>query len=176
MKYDFIYVGEITNRRIEKLIQVFTNGKLRDRSILIVSRNYSAIQKKFERFGNIFFTGPVEHQQVRHLLSSAKFGMNYIPNFEPFNRQTSTKLIEYAAARLPIITTNYPWLKNFKEKYGGKYFVMNDDLSNVDWKSIQSFPYAYPNLTEWTWQRQISHSGVLEFLQSRFPGINLISS
>jgi len=175
-KFDFIYIGELANRRIEPILELFSTGKLSRRNILILSKNYDQLQSKYRQFNNILFRGPVEPGEVVQYLLQSRFGLNIIPNESPFNQQTSTKLLEYTAAKLPIVSSDYSWIKKFQEQYGGQYYFMKDDLSNLNWEEINSFSYSWAELSKWTWEYQIGRSGVLEFLESKFPFLNLTSS
>ncbi|MFT3936058.1 MAG: hypothetical protein QM726_20675 [Chitinophagaceae bacterium] len=170
-KNDFIYIGETSaKRKIDTLLMPFAGGKLRDRNILIVSKKYEALQKQFSKFPNIKFEGPVKHDDIKNLLLASRYAINYIPNQEPFNKQTSTKFLEYAATRTPIVSTEYEWLSEFKKKFGGNYFYLKPDLSNLNWGAVNDFNYSFPDLSEWTWEKQITQSGVLDFLKLKLPG------
>jgi hypothetical protein len=46
---------------------------------------------------------------------------------------------------------------------------LKDDLTNFTWDNINQFDYAFPDLSELTWENQIKRSGVLEFLSAKFP-------
>jgi hypothetical protein len=116
--------------------------------------------------------GPVAPSEVRNYISSSKFAINYIPDIEPFNKQTSTKLLEYTACKVPVVSTRYQWVESFQQQFGGDYFYLNDDLSNFTWEEVTNFKYSFPDLSGWTWESQIRKSGILKFLSSRFPGIN----
>lgn len=168
-EFDFIYVGEIRSRRLDPVFDCFSAGKLSNKSLLILSRNYESMAKKLRNYLNIQFKGPVAPGEVAAYIRRSHFGINYIPNIPPFNQQTSTKFLEYAANRVPIITTKYPWVENFESKQGGRYFYLKDDLSNFTWDAVNDFQYEFPDLSEWTWEYQIKKSGILEFLSSRFP-------
>lgn len=175
-EFDFIYVGEIRNREIHYLLDVFSQGALHGRSILIISRNYESIRRKYQAFDNIIFKGPLAHEQIRSYINKASFAINYMPDEEPFNRQTSTKLLEYAACGIPIITSDYHWMRNFEFQYGGRYFYLENDLSNFTWDAVQTFAYSFPDLSDWTWEKQIRNSGVLVLLEQQFRGLNLTAS
>jgi len=168
--YDFIYIGEIASSRrgFGRWITAFTEGALKDKTLLVVSKSYERIVVELSQYRNIQFIGPVPHNQVSELISSARFALNFIPDTEPFNCQTSTKMLEYAAAAVPVITTDYRWVRDFQKKHGGKFFYAAQDLSNFNWISITSFDYQFPDLRDFQWEKQIRNSGVLEFLQSRF--------
>jgi hypothetical protein len=62
-------------------------------------------------------------------------------------------------------------VEEFEKNEGGRYFYLNNDLRNFNWENISAFSYEFPDLKEWTWDKQIRQSGVLEFLQSIFPDL-----
>lgn len=170
--YDFIYVGSVSSEmQIEKLLDCFTKPELKNRSILMLCKNYKDLQNRYRHSSNIIFKGPVAPGEVSNYISQASFAINYKPAIAPHNHQTSTKMLEYAACGIPIITTDFAWVRRFQQQYGGKYFYLSSDLSNLDWEKIKEFQYAFPDLGEWTWEKQIRKSGVLEFLEKKFAGL-----
>jgi hypothetical protein len=62
-------------------------------------------------------------------------------------------------------------VRSFQNNYGGNYFYLQSNLKNFTWENVNSFPYAQPDLSSWTYEKQILKSGVLEFLKSKYPGI-----
>ncbi|MGB8193302.1 MAG: glycosyltransferase [Chitinophagaceae bacterium] len=168
----FIYVGELQHRGIRKLLNAFSEGQMKGFSLLIISKDYENLSRDYRRFSNIRFEGPVPHAEIRTFIADAAFAINFMPDQEPYNRQTSTKLLEYAACGVPVITSDYAWMRAFQEKYGGKYFYLNEDLSNFNWDAVDDFKYAFPDLTDWTWEKQIERSGITNFLRERFTDIN----
>ena len=175
-EFDFIYVGEMRNRRITEMLDLFATGKLKDRSLLLVTKDFAEIAAKYEESTNIIFQGPVKHDEVYELIGKARFGINFIPDEIPFSRQTSTKLLEYAACKLPIITTDYKWVRDFQQQHGGKYFFLSKDLSNFTWDNVTAFEYGNPDLASLTWEKQIIASGLPDFLEQHFPWLNLTDS
>jgi hypothetical protein len=170
-QFDFIYVGEMKGRRLNRLLSCFTTGRLASKTILFLTKDYKRIAESVKQFRNIHFLGPVLADEVNRYIQSSRFGINFIPDIPPFNQQTSTKLLEYAANKVPIITTKYQWVVDFENKYGGNYFYLNNDLSNFTWDDVTAYKYSFPNLSEWTWDFQIKKSGVLKFLASKFPSV-----
>jgi glycosyltransferase involved in cell wall biosynthesis len=167
--YDFIYVGSVSkDMQIEKLLDCFRQPGLKNKSLLMLCKNYGDLQNRYRDFSNIIFKGPVAQDEVSNYISQASFAINYKPAIAPHNHQTSTKMLEYAACGIPIITTDFAWVRGFQQQYGGKYFYLSNDLSNLDWEKIREFQYAFPDLSEWSWVKQIRNSGVLEFLKKKF--------
>jgi len=64
-EFDFVYAGSVhADRKIDKLLECFTREGLRDKSILILSRDYDSLKNRFSASLNIYFKGPVLHQDV----------------------------------------------------------------------------------------------------------------
>ncbi len=172
-EYDFIYTGSAAaDREPEKLLNCFTRNDLQQRSLLFLSSHYERLQQRFGRYPNIIFKGPVPQPSVKDYILRSRFAINYVPDKEPYNRQTSTKILEYAALQVPIISTQYTWLRNWQRDRGGDFFLLNEDLSNLNWEAIHAARYSFPDLGPFTWEKQIRRSGILEFLQSRIPDLD----
>jgi glycosyltransferase involved in cell wall biosynthesis len=169
-EYDFIYTGDVSPiRQPERLLNCFSTGTLKDRSLLVISKNYQQLQAAYQGYRNIVFMGPIPYHDMESYIQKARFGINFMVDMEPFNQQSSTRMLEYAALGLAVVTTRYAWTENFQQHFGGDYFFLEPDLSNFTWENVNKFPYTKPDLSQWTWDKQIRGSGVLEFLQEKFP-------
>ncbi|MBS1948640.1 MAG: hypothetical protein JST47_12820 [Bacteroidetes bacterium] len=164
-EFDFVYAGSVSaDRKINKLLQCFSTGGLKNKSLLVISRHYGQLAKNHQQYSNIRFAGAFAHSQMPVQISRSRFAIDFRVDEEPHNQQTSTKLLEYAALRIPVITSNYKWVRAFQKKCGGNFFYLDEDLSNFTWENISSFAYSFPDLSDWRWENQIRKSGVLEFL------------
>jgi glycosyltransferase involved in cell wall biosynthesis len=171
--FDFIYCGNMgSERKLDILLRVFEKGKLRQHSILLLGNDENNLANTFAGCKNIFFQPAVPWEEVPAWLSKARYAVNYIPDEEPFNAQSSTKFLEYAAMKMPVISSNYYWISEFQERYSGNYFLLKEDLSNMTWDRIIGFPYEFPNLTSWRWEERIRASGILDFLRQSEAGQN----
>jgi glycosyltransferase involved in cell wall biosynthesis len=169
-EYDFVYTGDLSPiRQPERLLNCFSTGALKVRSLLIISTGYEGLQALYKDYHNIVFMGPLPYNSMDSYIQKARFGINYVVDTEPFNQQTSAKLLEYAALGLPVITTRYAWMERFQQHYGGDYFYLEQNFENFTWENVTGFSYSSPDLSNWTWERQIQTCGVLEFLRSKFP-------
>jgi glycosyltransferase involved in cell wall biosynthesis len=164
-EYDFIYTGNLSSQRnLNKLLKVFDQGALRQHSILLLGDDGDGLSKTFGHCKNIFFKAAVPWDEVPAWLARARYAMNFIPDKEPYNAQTPTKFLEYAAMKIPVISTNYYWISEFQERYSGNYFLLKEDLSNMTWDRITGFAFEFPNLENWGWEEKIKSSGILDFL------------
>jgi hypothetical protein len=172
-KYDFVYVGTVDKgRKIEPLFDCFTNGALKDHTLLVITRDYQTLDAMYKNAANITFKGPIPYSDTYAHIQEARFGINYMPDVAPFNQQTSAKFLDYAACQLPVVTSDYAWVRGFQQTYGGNYFFLHPDLENFTWENVNNGMYSQPDLSSWTYEKQILQSGVLEFLESKFFGIS----
>lgn len=170
--YDFVYTGDMSPvRQPELLLNCFSTGAMKDRTLLVIAKEYEQLQEAYSAHKNIVFIGPLPYHDMNTYILKARFGINYMIDKEPFNQQTSTKLLEYAALGMPVISTRYAWVERFQQQYGGNFFYLEPDLSNFTWEQVNNFPYLKPDMQQLTWERQIRRSGVLAFLESKFPEI-----
>jgi glycosyltransferase involved in cell wall biosynthesis len=167
-EYDFIYTGSVkANRKITSLVNRFLQPDMAGRRLLILSRDYESMANRYKLNNNIIFKGPVGREELAQYLNRSRFAINYIPDLEPYNQQTSTKFLEYQQFNLPVITTDYPWLRWFEEKYGGHFFRVDTSLKNMNWEELLSFPFRSGDLSAWIWEKKIAESGVVDWLQEK---------
>ena len=76
----------------------------------------------------IEFAGPIARADVPAALGRARFGLNVTPDVLPFNRQTSVKTLEYAAAGLGIIANRYGWMEQFAADHDVPVLWLDDVL------------------------------------------------
>ncbi|PWT75330.1 MAG: hypothetical protein C5B59_09195 [Bacteroidetes bacterium] len=172
-EFDFIYVGTVDqSRKLDALFRQFSKEDLKEKTLLVLSKNYDLVAKKFSGVRNIYFKGPVDTGEVFRLIRKSRYGINYIPDVLPFNQQTSAKFLDYVACGIPVITTDYAWIRQFRQRRGGNFFFVDKNLEHLTWSEISTFNYADPNVEGLDWNSRIRESGVLEFLQSKFPGLN----
>ena len=84
----------------------------------------------------MIFTGRIKQEEIPQLATKCVYAINYIPNIYPFNIQTSTKLLEYAAMDLKIITTDYWWVRNFELENNMKFYKIDEDFSNFHYAEL----------------------------------------
>jgi hypothetical protein len=172
-EYDFIYCGSVTRdiRFHTILDQFLPSASMAAHNILVLSMNYQQLARQYQGHSNILFKGPVKQEEVGQYLQKARFAINYKPDIEPHNHQTVTKLLEYAACRIPILTSDLAWVRSFEQQYGGRFFYFAPDFSNFTMQVLEQFPFQFPDMSSWTWEQQLRQSGVLEFLSTRFPDV-----
>ena len=164
--FDFVYVGNMDNdRSIGRLLNKVAY-EFKSSSILLIGQPTDDLYSKYKKFGNIKFTGKVLYCDVPQLASQAEYAINYIPNKYPYNLQTSTKLLEYVAMTLKVITTNYQWVSQFEQERNMRFFKVSEDLHELDMKKLQQFQFVNGNVDDLCWSNIIKKSGIEKALKS----------
>lgn len=171
-EYDFIYVGTVDpSRKLHKLLDLFTQSPLNQSSLLIVSKNYDILQKKYQSHRNIKFEGPISTEEVAQRIHASRYAINYIPEVYPFNIQASTKFLEYAACEVPILTTHSNWLREFERDFGGNYYYFNDKQPYFIIDDLIRYKFSAPSVKSLEWENCIEQSGILKVLFQKVPDL-----
>lgn len=163
-EYDFVYVGNVSRERnIHKLLDKFKTD-IRTMTLLVIGEVPAEVYKRYKAATHIIFSGRIDYYEVPKLAARARYGINYIENKLPYSMQTATKLLEYCALGLPVITTSYEWVNLFEQKQDARFYRVDENLNNFDIKAIQTFSYKIPNVEAHKWRNIIDRSGVYDIL------------
>ena len=159
--YDFVYVGSMSkDREIFRLLNhLKKDGKA---GILLVGQPPDDLYNAYKKYSNIVFSGKVPYKDVPDLVMKAEYAVNYIPNKYPFNIQTSTKLLEYAAMGMKIVTTSYGWVNRFEAERGMRFFHLHEDCSNLSLEALESFSFKTNDISDLQWENILDNSGLRE--------------
>ncbi|OEF10071.1 hypothetical protein A1Q5_14035 [Aliivibrio logei 5S-186] len=161
-EYDFVYCGSLgNNRNIDELFLLFSEGVLKDKTLLIIGEANKDLIEKYSS-NKVIFYGRVDYKCVPEILCKAKCAINYIPNIYPFNLQTSTKLLEYLSCNLPVLSTKYKWVESFKEKEKAPILFIDSDFTIKSLDDFLGGELYFPNMDKYLWDEIISESKVFE--------------
>jgi len=149
-KFDLVYLGEMS--RLLAFIPVLQAIHAAGRSLLLVGDVPAELQIHLPP--NVTYTGRVEHAQVPRYLRRARFGLNLVPNATPFRQQTSTKVLEYCAVGLRVVSNAYPWVRYFMAQHKANFYLLNDDapsLATSFGKALDAYPYEVPDVRALEW-------------------------
>ena len=163
-EFDFVYCGSLyRDRSVIEFLRFCAYGKTMGK-VLVVGDVTPEDATDLGRSGQVTFTGRIPYHQVPDVLCTARFGLNIIPDIYPYHIQTSTKILEYAAIGLPIISNSYPWVRQFEQERGGRFFYLPKDLNRLTLRDIETFDFATPDVSDLRWSYVIERSGVFDFL------------
>jgi len=164
-EYDFVYVGAMgSGRGTADALKPFTTT-LKDNTILLIGNPTNELYKSFKDYKNIIFSGALPYHEVPLLASKAEYGLNYMPDVYPFNLQASTKLLEYCALDLKIVTTDYTWVNNFERKTQGRFFKLQRNLANLTMTNLNSFEFVTPDVSYLEWNLLLERVKLMEFIK-----------
>nr|WP_314262445.1 hypothetical protein [uncultured Devosia sp.] len=157
--YDIIYAGSVRGRTglILKLNALGEMGC----TVLLVGE--VSPEDKSHLHKNIVLTGRVSRPELPGLYSQARFGLNFTPDVYPFNRQTSTKTLEYLASGLGIISTRGQWVEQFARDRGAN-IVWLDDLKTIN--QLNDFVISPVSVRDLSWENVLVNSQLDTFLRA----------
>jgi glycosyltransferase involved in cell wall biosynthesis len=138
-EFDLVYLGEM--RRLLHFVPLLhTLGKA-GLSLLLVGDVPAALQQRLSALGHIQSTGRVPQDQVPAQLLRARAGLNLMPDVLPVSEQTSTKLLEYLALGLPVISNPYAWAQRTALAHAGRVQLLGVQASAAQWQAaVQGLP------------------------------------
>lgn len=163
-EYDLVYAGSITaDRGVAAALESICD-RLTDLRLLVVGDVPVDVRERYSRKGNIDFIGRVPYSDVPEQMARARAGLNIIPDRYPFNLQASTKLLEYCALNMNIVSTRYGWVEQFSNARNAEFLWVKPDLSDLTAKRLNEFQFITPDVSDLEWNRVIDASGVFESL------------
>jgi glycosyltransferase involved in cell wall biosynthesis len=151
-EFDLVYLGEMN--RLLPFVPLLQSIHDAGRTLLLVGDVPEALRVQLPV--SVMCTGRVPHVDVPGHLRRARFGLNLVGNIEPYNQQTSTKLLEYCAVGLPVVSNDYAWVRYFAAHYQGNFHLLRDDPSS--WQlsfgdALEAYPYVVPDVRELAWPK-----------------------
>ena len=148
--FDLVYLGEMT--RLQPFMPVLQSIHQAGRTLLLVGDVPEHIQAQLP--ANVSISGRVAHADVPTQLRRARYGLNLVSNITPYNQQTSTKLLEYCAVGLPVVSNDYPWVRYFASRHQGNFHMLSDNPNT--WapsfgEALEAYPYQVPDLQDMRW-------------------------
>ncbi len=149
-EFDLVYLGEMT--RLQPFLPVLQSIHQAGRRLLLVGEVPQHIQAQLPP--HVTVSGRVPHADVPTQLRRARFGLNLVSNIAPYNQQTSTKLLEYCAVGLPVVSNDYPWVRLFAARHHANFHLLSDNPNS--WlpsfgEALDAYPYQVPDLRDMQW-------------------------
>lgn len=165
-EFDFVYSGSLNRGKVIYSMLNHFKENMKDSRLLVVGSVPDDIHNHFGSTPNIHFTGRLRYEDVPHAITRARYGLNIMPDIYPFNVQTSTKVLEYCAAGLPIISTDYQWIRDFEQQSGGRFLYCSPDFHSLSLETVNKHSFHVPDVTTYNWDQILLKSRVFDFLSS----------
>lgn len=150
-KYDVVYCGSYREGVCDAIKKLADLGL----TVAVVGAKINFKHDLITSFGR---KKPTE---ARRIIAQAKYGLNYTPDVFPLNIQDSTKIIEYCAAGLGVITNRYHWVDKFEKDRSAKFLDIGC-ITNADF--VHSYNFVTPDVSDLEWDKLIKSSGIVNFI------------
>jgi glycosyltransferase involved in cell wall biosynthesis len=163
-EYDFVYAGSLyRGPEVLNILEYFAQ-RLKNATLLIVGTAHPDLVEKYKNAPNITFAGRVHYNEVAQWMAKGRIGLNLMPDIYPYNLQTATKVLEYCAVGLPIVSSRYRWMEQFVGKKDSAVFWLKPDFSNLTLEAVQDFPFVVPDVSNRRWDTVIGNSRIFDFI------------
>ena len=116
--HELVYLGEMGRlRAFLPTLRAISQAGLR---LLLVGQLPTDLQADLRALPGITCTGRVPQSDVPAQLLRARAGLNLMPARLPLTMQTSTKVLEYLAVGLPVLSNDYPWARKLAVQMAGQ--------------------------------------------------------
>ncbi len=162
-EFDLVYLGEM-NRLLPfvPLLQAIHNA---GRSLLLVGDVPDTLREQLDP--SVSYTGRVPYVKVPQQLRRARFGLNLVSDIAPYNQQTSTKLVEYCAVGLPVVSNDYTWVRYFATHYQGNFHLLRNEPNSWEpsfGEALEAYPYVVPDVQELAWDKLLGKLAIWKHL------------
>lgn len=154
-EFDLVYLGEMN--RLLPFVPMLHSIHAAGRRLLLIGDVPEALQAQLP--ASVTCTGRVPHTYVPEQLRRARFGLNLVSNVEPYNQQTSTKLLEYCAVGLPVVSNDYAWVRYFAAQHQGNFLLLRAEPSSWETnfgEALDVFPYVVPDVQALAWPQVLA--------------------
>lgn len=158
-EFDAVYLGEMS-----RLLHFLPLLKTLDKAgitLLLVGDVPATLQAALQGLQHIQATGRVPQPEVPQQLLRARCGLNLMPDVLPLSEQTATKMLEYLAVGLPVISNPYAWAQRTALAHPGRVQWVNVEAPEKSWQqALQHVPALQSDrrhLQGLTWQAQLQH-------------------
>ena len=162
-EFDMVYLGDMV--RLRHFLPVFEGLEQAGMRTLLIGSMPAPLQRQFQAFKHITVTGKVAHHEVPAQLRRARCALNLVPDQIPYSEQTSTKLLEYCAIGLPVISTDYRWVRNFAASNKAAIAYLPDQTSVSTYadffrktRDMASMPS--PDMGGWAWPHTLARLNI----------------
>ena len=156
-EFDLVYLGEMSRlMQFVPALQAINAAGLR---LLLIGQIPPELHTVIERLQHIHTSGRIAQDDVPAQLLRARVGLNLVPHVLPLSAQTSTKMLEYLAVGLPVISSRSAWAEHFATEHPGRVRLLITLASAQSWLQAvgqMPAPEAYrQHLQHLTWDAQL---------------------
>jgi glycosyltransferase involved in cell wall biosynthesis len=163
VRYDVVYAGSISGRPglLETILTLARSGL----SVGVAGNATREVAARMAHEPGVEFVGLIAIDDVPEFVAMGRCGLNYCPDVYPLNRQTSTKVVEYLVAGVPIISNTYSWIDEHAGEHGYSYVPIDRVARRSDIDRLEGGTLSREAAERFTWGRVLEDSDFVAFLQ-----------
>jgi hypothetical protein len=158
-EYDLVYAGYERSGLLHTIRQFANMGY----GILVIGAFSKAFRQSLAGQKRVVFAGRLSQEEIPALFRICRMGLNLTPDVYPYQFQTSTKIIEYCAAGLGVVSNRYSWAEDFCTIRNARFLWLDQATSN---KVIDQFNFVVPNVADLEWNRLLKKAGFADFIRT----------
>lgn len=137
--HDLVYLGEMS--RLHGMLAVLRAIDQAGLRLLLVGEPSAALQTALGSLRGVHCTGRIAQSEVPAQLLRARAGLNLMPDRLPLAVQTSTKVLEYLAVGLPVLSNDYAWARQAAARHPGRIALIETPEQASAWSAaLQALP------------------------------------
>ena len=137
--HDLVYLGEMS--RLQGMLPVLRAIEQAGLRLLLVGEPSAALQRAIGGLQGVHWTGRIAQSEVPAQLLRARAGLNLMPERLPLTMQTSTKVLEYLAVGLPVLSNDYAWARQAAARHAGRIALVAQPERAERWReALQGLP------------------------------------
>lgn len=165
-EFKFVYCGAINKfREIDKVLEWFLKNSSKEDKFLLIGEPSEEIKKEFLKYSQLKFIGKIDYEFIPEYLQKAEYAFCNIPNIFPYNIQTPTKLLEYIAMNLKIISNKTPWINKFLKENKEEKIYLYEALEDINIQKLEQYSFQNINMEKYLWDNIIQKSGLINILK-----------
>ncbi len=161
-EFDLFYAGSISAAR--RSAELFTAVEHAGLTLLAAGHVPADISERFGRSAYVTFSGAVPFADIPELAARCRFGINLTPDITPYNFQTSTKVVEYLALGLPVISNDYRWVRDFEVASGARIAKLTE-IGELSSRTLEG-EFVVPDMSGYSWRAIFDRSQIHSALRA----------
>jgi glycosyltransferase involved in cell wall biosynthesis len=156
-EFDLVYLGEMSRlMQFVPALQAIDEAGLR---LLLIGQIPPELQTVIAPLRHVHSIGRIPQDDVPAQLLRARAGLNLVPDVLPLSAQTSTKMLEYLAVGLPVVSNRSAWAEHMATEHPGRVRWLIALSSAQVWRQTVAqlpAPEAYrQHLRSLTWDARL---------------------
>lgn len=158
---DWLYAGSVSpSRGLDRFLEMWCNNSPRP-TLHLIGKPDSDLQRRFNNAPGLVFHGHCTREAIMVIASQCGYGLNLVPDIYPYSEQTCTKVLEYTAMGLRIVSSRTKWMERFVSARQMTVLWLPANMQVAGWESVS---YRNADVSDLEWGRVLADCGLKDQL------------